>query len=169
MKISIMEHTSWGSGSPSSAGLEELARFREKIYHATAAPMKIAAMEQPTAIPTIAPLLRPDEVASLVVVVAVSEVPIAVGTGELVGVIFVLDATILVPTELVDVIELDDIIELVDVIELDDVVELDNVIGVDDVVELDDTIKLDEGAMRILAICFPSPRLQQVTLSAPQQ
>ena len=111
-----------------------MARFRAKIYHAAAAPMKIAAIEQPTAIPTIAPLLRPDELASLLLLVAVSEVPIAAGTRELVGVILVLDIIVLVPTELVDIIELD-----------------------------------EEGAMRILAMCFPSPRLQQVVLSGPQQ
>ena len=90
--------------------------------------MKIAAMEQPTAIPTIAPLPRPDEFASLLPVVAVSEVPIAVGTGELVRVVLVLEAVVVVPT------------------------------GLD-----------EEGAVRILAMRFPSPRLQQVVLSGPQQ
>ena len=104
-----MEQTSWGSGFPSSAGPEELARFRAKIYHAAAAPMMIAAMEQPNAIPMIASLLRPDELASLLLLpVAVSEVLIAGRAGELVGAIPVLDAVVVVPIELVDIIELDE-------------------------------------------------------------
>jgi hypothetical protein len=82
--------------------------------------MKKAAMKQPTAIPTIASLLRPDELASLLLLVAVSELPFAVGTGELVGVILVLNAVVVVPIDLVDIIELD-----------------------------------EEGAVRILAMCFP--------------
>ncbi len=128
MKISIIDRTSWEFGFPSSAGPGDLARFRTKIYQAAAAPMTIAAMEQPTAIPTTAPLLRPDELASLLLLLAVSELPFAVGTGELVGVILVLNAVV------VDIVELD-----------------------------------EEEAARTLAMCFPSPRLQQVKFCGPQQ
>ena len=122
-----------GSDFPSSAGPESLVRFLTKIYHAIAAPIKIAAMEQPTPIPAMAPLLRPDE-PTLLLLLAVSELPIAVGTGESFGALLVLNAVVPVPVDVVDIIEL-----------------------------------VEEGAARMLAICFPSPSLQQVVLSGPQQ
>ena len=71
-----------------------------------AAPIKTAAMEQPTAIPTIAPVLNPDELASLLLLLAVLGGPMAVGTGVLAGVVLVLGVIVVVPAELVNVIEL---------------------------------------------------------------